>query len=247
MKTLFGYVGRLGSGKGYCMLQQVEQLKTTGNSIYLVSFADPIKQILRESFGLEKSGRLDIDFRNKITKEYVKTQICYKITDLLHSLNSPTFAEYKYKGIYGLVASKYEVVEDEFYNHVETCVLGSDVDFAFSFRRLGQLLGTEIGRYCLDTIWIDVALAKVTDSFHKNLAEYAFIDDCRFLNEFEALQNFDYCTEIIGVTCSDETRALRRKLSLEDLKAQDCHGSEMEIDLILEKLPDGNIINNEGN
>jgi hypothetical protein len=80
MKTLFGYSGRLGSGKNFQMLKKVEELKDQGNVIYLVSFADPIKNIIKNSFGFTKAGKVSKAKLPEMTNIYVK----YQVVDALY-------------------------------------------------------------------------------------------------------------------------------------------------------------------
>jgi hypothetical protein len=245
MKTLYGYAGRLASGKFFCMSQQVEHLKTTGNSLYLTSFADPIKMILRNSFNLTKTGKITTGFSN-IDKDYVRTEIVSAIGTLIKQCNHSKF-DVSDKDILIYVQDVYSNCEDEFHQYVVNASMGKDYDY--SFRRLGQLLGTEIGRTCLDSIWVDTAFKKVKTVFKNDLADYAFIEDCRFKNEQLAFEKFKeetpFNAKIIGVYASDETRAKRRNLSLEELKKQDEHGSEKEIDDIINSLDKKDVIINE--
>lgn len=253
MKTLFGYVGRLGSGKGYCMMQEVEKLKTTGNSIYMVSFADPIKRILRDSFGLTKAGRINKQLP-ELSELYIKGQIVDSLYNLIKPLKYEKFSisEHDAKAF---IARNYEIHEMDFCRYLRGATTGlffkedHPADYNLCFRRLGQLLGTELGRHVIDTIWIDIAFNKVQTVFKHNLADYAFIDDCRFLNEYDAFNSFKETTafdsKIIGIQACDATRAKRRGMSIEELKAQDEHGSEKEIDLILTKLSREDIIVND--
>ena len=48
-----------------------------------------------------------------------------------------------------------------------------------------------------------------------------------------------------GVVTSDETRANRRNMTLEELKVQDNHASEKDIEAIIEKLDESFIIQND--
>lgn len=251
MKTLIAFCGKLGSGKGYHMMKMVEELKTTGNSIYMVSFADPIKQILRNSFGLEKTGKLDVKLP-VITELYVKHQVIDSLYTLIKELDYEKFriSEHDLKAY---IARNYEKYETEFFGHVESCIYGLyegvNSNYGYHFRRLGQMLGTELGRHLIDSIWVDIAFHKIKKTFKDDLADYATIDDCRFLNEYEMINNFKNVTafdsKIYGIVTSDETRAKRRNMTMEELLAQDQHGSEQEIDSIIEKLDKEFLIHND--
>lgn len=258
MKTLLAFCGNLGSGKGYHMMKMVEELKTTGNSVYMISFADPIKQILRNSFGLTKTGKLKVNLP-ELNNLYIKYQIVDSLYYYIKDLNYEKF-DISEADAKAYIARNYEKYEIEFSNYVIGASTGrfpehqvdswdAIADYNYCFRRLGQLLGTELGRYLFDTIWVDIAFNKIKRVFRNDLADYATIDDCRFVNEYSMIENFRTTTafdsKVYGIVASDETRATRRNMTLEELKAQDSHGSEKEIDTIISKLPESSIIQND--
>lgn len=243
-KTLFGYTGRLGSGKAYHMLQKVEELKTTGNSVYMISFADPLKTILREEFSLTKNGRISI------TPEiwtFERVRDC-----VIKGLSRYVFSTYKDTFSYENISDVYDVHADDFYKNLVLAYNSyGHPSYSGYFRRSAQMLGTELGRGIIDTIWVDIAFDRVKKVFSADLADYAFIDDVRFINEYERFIHFDgldggpdWFAKVIGVSTSLETRARRRGVSIQDVKAQDNHYSEMEIDKIISLLPPDQVIDN---
>jgi len=240
MNKLLAFSGRLGSGKDYMAMQRIGELKDDGNTIYIVSFADPIKQILRGAFAFQKSGKVPEILKPTFTEAYVKNQVVGSIYSLIKFIGREDIQIVD-------VAANYDKYADEFYQYVVNANEGKD--YKYAFRRLGQLLGTELGRHIVDTIWIDLAFAKINYVFDSNIANYAFIADCRFVNEYVAIRRFGEDTkhesEVYGVVASDETRAQRRGMTMEELKAQDEHGSEKEIDDIILRLDDKFIIRNE--
>lgn len=258
MKTLLAFCGNLGSGKGYHMMKMVEELKTTGNTIYMVSFADPIKQILRNSFGFTKTGKTNAQFP-QFTNIYIKHQIIDSLYGYIKDLKYEKF-DISEQDAKAYIANNYDNYEIEFSNYVIGASTGrfpenqvdswdSLADYNYCFRRLGQLLGTELGRYLFDTIWVDIAFNKIKTVFKYDLADYATIDDCRFVNEFDMIESFRTTTafdsKVYGIVASDETRATRRNITLEELKSQDSHASEKDIDIIISKLPESSIIQND--
>lgn len=248
MKTLIGYCGKLGSGKAYQMMKEVELLKTTGNTVYLISFADPIKHILKENFGLTKEGKIDVRLP-EVTEIYVKYKVVDSLFYLLKKLKYEKF-DISENDMKAYIARNYEKYEKEFYGHIKGAIKSkSPADYPYHFRRLGQLLGTELGRHLIDSIWVDIALNKVKQVFKHDLADYAFIDDVRFCNEFEAFINFKNQTVfdayVKGVVTSDDIRAKRRNMSLEELKTQDNHASEKDIETIIDNLEKEYIIQND--
>ena len=255
MKTLYGYVGRLGSGKNYHMLKTMEQLKDSGNVIYMISFADPIKQILKNSFGFTKNGKLNTNTIPTLSEIYVKKQIVDSFCDLISNLKYEKFEGVSELDLKSYILNNYEKYEKEFYNYIWGAITGYDVinripmEYNYAFRRLAQMLGTELGRFLIDSIWVDIAINKVISTFKQNLADFAFIADVRFVNEYHIIRNFKnttiFSSDIYGVVASNETRAKRRNLSLEDLILQDNHGSEKEIDDIIKLLPTDRVIQND--
>jgi hypothetical protein len=248
MKTLISFVGKLGSGKNHCMNKMVDDLKDTGHTIYLVSFADPIKKILRDSFGLTKARRLPTKLP-QITELYVKGQIVDSLYSLIRELNYDKF-DISEGDLKSYIARNYEKHECKFYGNVSCASQTIDEkQYAMAFRVLGQMLGTELARHIVDSIWVDLAINKAVKIFKANMADYAFIADCRFGNEYDILRKFKYDTafdsKIYGVVASDETRARRRNMTIDELRIQDSHGSEQEIDSIIAKLDPEFIINNE--
>lgn len=245
MKTLLSFCGNLGAGKWYQASKKIEELNTSGNSIFLVSFADPIKQILRNSFGLTKQGKIDLE-HPPFTRMYVKFQIIDSLYNLVKPLEYDQYKNFTELDLKGVFSRIYEKQEDDFYSYIEQAVLAEGDDYSLPFRRLGQLLGTELGREISNSIWVDIALYKVTQVFKLNLADYAVIDDLRFMNEFKALQDFNskYKSLIYGVIATEENRASRRGLSVDQVKIETQHASEKDIDIIISQLSPESIIDN---
>lgn len=246
--TVIGICGKLGSGKTAIASKEIEKLKNAGYTTYLISFADPIKKILTNSFGL---GKVDIAIPSvQINRIYVKFKIIDSLYFYIKMLNNPKFKDLTEFELKSIIARKYEEFEDLFYDFVEqatTQILTQD-RYNFVYRRLKQILGTEIGRGVLDSIWIDTLFHKIERVFALKLADVAVVDDIRFMNEFDAFYEFQkkYNFEVIikGIKVNDEVRAKRREVSLEMLKFHDAHDSEREIDNILEQIYIENIIEN---
>jgi hypothetical protein len=257
MKTVYSYLGNIGSGKAYCMLQKLELLKTTGNTIYLISFADPLKQFLQCAYGLTKEG-LDESFRkNSITKTYVKHQYIDNMFAHLRRLNHE---EHKKMSAYDLkvcISDNYEKYEQEFYTYIIHAHGGMTADsknddwsYSHCYRRLIQMYGTELARFHDPFIWANLVIQKIENVFKQNLADYAFIDDMRFFTERDALYDFKnnspYDVKIIGVVATPEVRAKRRGITVELILQQEQHQSESEVNDIIATLPPENVINNNG-
>lgn len=242
---MVAFVGKLGAGKNYCAMKQIDELKDTGHTIYMISFADPIKQLLKNSFGLTKAGKIDVKLP-EFTEIYCKGQIVDSLYNLIKPLNYEKF-DISESDTKAYISRNYEKYEDDFYKFVKNA--SNNVEYSLSFRRLGQLLGTELGRYLIDSIWVDIALDKVKKVFKADLADYAYILDCRFINEYNMLEEFRSKTAfdsiVYGVSTTDETRAIRRGMTIEELIKQDMHGSEKEVDHILSIIPKELVIQND--
>jgi type II secretory ATPase GspE/PulE/Tfp pilus assembly ATPase PilB-like protein len=63
------FAGGIGSGKGYHISKKIMELKETGNSILMLSFADPIKRIVKEVVGFDKNG-IKVDDRLLLEPKY---------------------------------------------------------------------------------------------------------------------------------------------------------------------------------
>lgn len=253
MKKVLAFCGKLGSGKDYMAMKRVEELNNNGYVIYMISFADPIKQILRDSFGFEKGGKTGEKFP-LFTEEYVKNRVVMNVSSLLYdntekSRDSDINREHMLCIIDEVSLNYDKNGGKEFYANVVGANNGY-IEYPIAFRKLGQLLGTELARYISDSIWIDTTFRKISQVFEDDLADYAIITDCRFLNEYTRIKGFSSSTkwesEVYGVVACDETRARRRKLTIEELISQDQHGSEREVDSIIGQLKPEFVIHNEG-
>lgn len=212
MKSIELLAGSIGSGKAYIMSKHVQQLKEVGNNVYLISFADPIKKIVEEMYHIDKNGNVlsdkEVDFSNDNIKffnflppNYIKhTNVNTKI--YFNDIKEKYFA---YKE--GLITSK---------------------DFA---RYALQIIGTEVGQNLRKTIWVDIAIDKIKNIIDD--VDYVIIDDWRFLFELthiqsELCQPYDIELKPFYITASDEVRAKRRGITVENLNEMSKHVSERE-------------------
>lgn len=243
-KRLIGFTGKLGSGKDYCAMKMIEDLKGDGNTILMISFADPIKHILSK-FGFFKSGRKQIKPVDEQLEYFdLKSEICDGLTQVTNFLDykSPVSDTIRYRFL-----KNYEKHGTDFYNEYLNAY--HNINYPLAFRKLGQVLGTELARHVADTIWVDYALKQIDNAFNNKVANIVSITDVRFVNEYEELLSYSTYKNVnfdcYGIVASDETRAMRRKLTMEELLSQDQHGSEAEVDQIISNLDNDHIINND--
>jgi hypothetical protein len=253
MKTLIAYCGKLGAGKNYQMMKHIDVLKDKGNQIYLIAFADCFKKFIEDTFGLTKAGRINDGTISKewgsITKDSTRYEVVLFTFNLIQTLKYKQFTTYSTEDLLELIEDNYIKHEEEFFKYIQGAREFDGKEYDFCFRKILQLLGTELGRHIVDSIWVDVVFYNVSQVFKQNLADYAFIPDCRFLNEYAAINEYKavsgYDCQIYGVVASDATRCLRRGLELDKLLEQDAHGSEKEVDAIISFLPPGMVIQND--
>lgn len=214
---IIGITGRLGSGKTYYSNQLLESFKDEGKVCIKLSFADPIKKILFEKFGLSKYGNI-LDFSN------------YKIKETINdSLNVITIRLYNENFDFSELIEKSNILD--IFSKID------EKNYEISFRHIIQKFGTEIARSYNNNIWIDYMNQQINT--FSMVVDIILIDDLRFLNEYEFINSFKN-SKIIGLVTYEEKILRRRQKTIEI----DKHSSETEIDLILDKIPKINIIEN---
>lgn len=250
MSEIILLAGGIGSGKAYIMNKLLMEKKETGNNIFCLSFADPIKRIVKDVFGYDKNGKcirqgantngFDIDFHFNQVIEKIGQMICTDPEECLDRISIHDQEELKESIKFFLYTDK------------------SDLDnLKILIRNLMQLIGTEIGQSVKKDIWPSIS-ANVIDCIQESgidfaSIDYIIIDDWRFLFEYFTLYfNFQHEHKITPyyITASPETRARRRKISVDELIKQSQHYSERESnDVIINWMKiyfPNNIIVNEG-
>jgi len=232
MAKIIMFSGGIGSGKAHCMNQKIMELKETGNSICMLSFADPIKKLIENCFGVNKNG------------ERIKQVASISIGLLSDAVSSLLSADIEY--------SPDENTATLFY-HAKDQTLSIDPRIRkIGARTLMQITGTEIGQQIKKEAWPMLAVEKIKKIESVTPMDYYIIDDLRFVFEYFCfLREFQHQHVIIPyyVLASEETRAKRRGISVEELAEQSQHLSERESAEVL--LPfmrlyfPGNIILND--
>ncbi len=244
MKEIYGFVGELGAGKTYHALEKIRKLKSDGKSVLMTSWADPLKTILGEEFGLYKSGPFGKQydaFRNMNPHRFlllIKRSILSTVEEL--KLNIP---EEDYELLYTNISNNRNnliLIKDK--------ICDSTENYNNNFRSLIQLFGTEIGRGFYGNIWVEATIKKIKDIFNNKLASCVVVDDIRFMNEYDALINLKskelYDVDIYGVKSGKSTRARRLNINEDEIAKFSLHPSEKYVPKIISLLDQEHIINN---
>jgi len=242
---IYGYVGEMGSGKTHFALQKIKELKSDGKTVLMISWADPIKSIFSHA-GLLKSGRSDpseksYEVFNKSTPADFINNIQIAILEIIEELDLD-LPEADYTRFL-------EAIEK---HRIELTKIHSDLSkpecYSDAYRKLMQIVGTDLGRCLYDSIWIDITLVIINLAFSLNIASCAIIDDIRFQNEYDAYLKFgkahNYKSIIYGVNSDINTRAKRLNSSTQKLEDFQTHDSEKYISKLILDIPAEHIIKN---
>ena len=212
------FAGGIGSGKGYHISKKIMELKETGNSILMLSFADPIKQIVKDLFGFDKNGKktdnrlLDTPNHKDIVDAVLRLLAQYDVP-MLHNPEPMTITNLE----------KY--VSDIRVSSGYTDKIKS------ALRGIMQIIGTEIGQTIKKEMWPMIAVNNIKKMLVAHHVDYVFIDDLRFLFEYLCVYRefqHDCDVEPFFVIADEVVRAKRRGITLEELKEQSKHLSERE-------------------
>lgn len=218
MKEIIMFAGNIGSGKAYMMNKKVQELKETGNSIYLVSFADPIKTFVKDFIGLDKNGNGILNDKEEVINF---SNFESKIEKLFKSYrNGKRFVNLKkYQSQYETLIEN--IYQDKWENEKPDLRLKA-------IRSLLQIIGTEIGQSYNKEVWPEMSCNKISDSMSHS--DYVIIDDFRFLFEYYSIIRYFPDTKVTPyyVTADIEVRAKRRNITVEELMNQEKHISEQE-------------------
>lgn len=229
------YVGKMGAGKTTLAFKDAMDFKAVqGGSASILSFADPLKTLLRDQFQMTKEPQ---ERGTKLIKA--------------RDIKCRLFASFTTLAVANLGAAYFQTVNntlnsidlDKLIDDIQSAHQEKDVNsYKVIYRRVIQFLGTDIGRVIHPDFWSILLLNKIkvmNDSgrFHH---DQIFVDDLRFLSEFRLLDEFAYNADIdtsYKVLCtSDRERRKRLGLSAVDFKALSKHPSELEVDKIIRHL-----------
>ncbi len=235
MTKILMFAGQIGSGKSYIVSKKAQELKEVGNSVLMLSFADPIKKFIKDVIGVDKhSINAHVENMN-LSLPFEKFVSAFLDKFNRHPMKYVSMIQFK---------EQYEKCIEDLNSQYENDV------FSRGVRGLYQLVGTDMAQSLNKEMWpicLMNTLQPILDDVH---IDYVLIDDWRFIFEyFSNLRNFSDC-EVIPyfVTASDDTRALRRGISFEELKIQSQHVSERESNEVIFNwmkiyFPDNMIIN----
>ncbi len=212
------FAGGIGSGKGYHISKKIMELKETGNSILMLSFADPIKQIVKDLFCFDKNGK-ETDKRLLDTPNY--KDIVDAVLCLLEQYDVPMLHNPEPMTI--TILEKY--IDDIYISTADRDKIKS------ALRGIMQIIGTEIGQTIKKEMWPMIAVNTIKTVLAAHHIDYVFIDDLRFLFEYLCVYRefqHDCDVEPFFVIADEVVRAKRRGITLEELKEQSKHLSERE-------------------
>jgi hypothetical protein len=232
MAKIIMFSGGIGSGKAHCMNQKIMELKETGNSICMISFADPIKKLVAKCFGIDKNGK----------RLHYPSPICFEsfVSIVAKFLN----ADNRY------ISNDSTTIN--FCDAITQATQDDDQERRNGARLLMQITGTEIGQQIKKEAWPMLAVEKIKKMESVTPMDYYIIDDLRFVFEYFCfLREFQHQHEVAPyyVHASEETRAKRRGLTVDELRNQSKHLSERESSEVLLPFmrlyfPDNIILNN---
>lgn len=212
------FAGGIGSGKNYQLNKKIMELKETGNSILMLSFADPIKQIVKDLFGFDKNG--------KKTDDRVLSAPNYKdIVDAVSCL----LAQYDVTMLHN--PAPMTITSLEKYIDDVRISIGDTDKIKSALRGIMQIIGTEIGQAIKKEMWPMIAVNNIKKILAAHHVDYVFIDDLRFLFEYLCIYRefqHDCVVEPFFVVADEVVRAKRRGITLEEIKDQSKHLSERE-------------------
>jgi len=245
MAEIHAFIGQIGAGKTFFALKEVKKHKSIGRSVLMISWADPIKQFLSTSFGLNKTGLVREDFDN-FYKDISSTKIVNIFSDAL--------MKYAVEAVIPITESTRGLLVKRIKEHMdELKQIFSNLNehpekYSSGYRRLIQLTGTEFGRAIDKNIWVEVVLSRIDLAFRNNIAQVVIIDDIRFENEYDS--SFDFALHnnhriyVYGVKSDIKTRAERTGMTVEQLEEFNHHASEFHVPKLIKQIPPNQIIQN---
>ena len=242
---VIAFIGKIGAGKTYQMMKRLEAEKSNGNSIAIISFADPIKQFLH-SIGLDKSGLVGdgpaishTEFADELADvlwEWIFKSILY----ISYQLDEPINSNQATDTFIAIWYQHHEQLIDE----IKACVLDNG-NYSSHYRKIIQLVGTEFGRGVYPMIWCQHLMERVRILAEGGTTHRIFVDDVRFWNEYNALRGLPYPVSILGVVADEEVRAARRGQTIEAIREADKHGSEVDVQPMIDQLQRCDLIFNQ--
>lgn len=239
---IFGFVGNIGSGKTHMSQKYIQKWKSDGYPVTIIAWADPVKKVIMQSTGMQKSGVLDFNKFIGLTEEKVRADLRMRLVQLCITFGTEGWAAYE---------RKFEQAWDDVGSEIMGAITRAQEDlnvYQQCFRIVIQRVGTDLGRAMDPDLWIKETLDRIEHLFREDYFDVVFIDDIRFVNEYQLLKDFckknKFVCDVYGIDCSLETRSERTGMTVEQLADFDLHPSESAVATIKAMLPKKNIIDN---
>ncbi|MFA6377787.1 MAG: hypothetical protein WCW63_04085, partial [Acholeplasmataceae bacterium] len=165
------FAGAIGSGKNYQLNKKIMELKETGNSILMLSFADPIKQIVKDLFGFDKNGKKT---DNRVLSAPNYNDIVDAVLRLLARYDVPMLRNLEPMTI---------TIFEKYVSDIRVSTADRD-KIKSALRGIMQIIGTEIGQTIKKEMWPMIAVNTIKTVLAAHRVDYVFIDDLRFLFEY---------------------------------------------------------------
>lgn len=226
MGRIYSLTGEIHSGKTHIALNFAKNCKSEGESVLLISWADPLKEVIRNCFGMNKA--FPLESWHPLEKETAYQRLYKEIV----GMNIAKLGRFEH-----LMTAKFQ---EAWYLHgdeIVEAVNNTELTYPNRFRTIIQKVGTEIGRAYDNNIWVDEVVRRIEKGFSEGLFQVAIIDDTRFPNEADAIAGLRNRHDVVmcGIKASIETRAKRANRTVDDLKKFADHDSERFVHELIKK------------
>ena len=226
------FIGPMASGKTTTMMNEAQQIKLEeGRTIILLSFADYLKPMIRETYGLTKLKTVccNKDFNDELIESKLKS---WFVTNAIAILGT----EY-YRTVIDTIDS---LDLDRFKEAIHHC--HKNINYKMNYIYIIQFIDTEVGRAIHPAFWTTVLIKKINALRADGYYTYSqiFIDDLRFVSEYQGLIKFtetynNQCNiNFVVIDASDETRRTRLGLSEAEFTEFNVHESELQIQRVID-------------
>ncbi len=219
------FSGRMYAGKDYVAKAMVGYLLDAGCSVWKTAYAWKLKELIRKHFGVTKTG-FDggVGFlKSSMSAEQGAKNCITDLREICLGLYDENPAENLRVADFDVIL---ETIRDMHTNKIES---------ADGARRILQNFGTEVVRNkIVPTFWVDYLAAEIEKV--RDALDFVIVTDRRFHNELLDPESY-----LVQVQTTIETRSRRSGVSVEKLREQAAHQSEIHCD----ELETQYIINNE--
>lgn len=219
--------GKLGSGKMQQTLKLIDQCKSNGYRCAILSFADPIKKMIFEVFGMLKDN-YDLFEKKDLTLEELHENLFIQLKEVITNIYPP-------KEIDKYIMKCHHAIERQLITIFELYSNINESTYSMVMRKLMQIIGTEIGQSIDKLLWTQETMITADVLLWDNLVDKVFIDDLRFEHEYLKFVSQNKAENLLTIIihAQDELRAQRRNITIDQLKEVDSHESEKQIDILM--------------